>query len=389
MIFIPVTQAAAQPKIDTDPLNRAPLVRQAFEHYYNLDYNGALALFQQVEARHPNNPIATDYILYVVAFRELFRLDQLDTTFYATDGFLSGKHTVTDNPRVRAQVKALAAKAVEQADAELARNPNDVNALFARGWGDSIEAVYLAMADRSFKPAMHLALSAKDDNEKVLKLDPSYVDADMIVGVFNYVVGALPFFFRLLLGITGIHGSKTTGMALLQNSAAHGVITSVESRTAIALFYRREGEYQKAINVNHTLVTEYPHNFLFNLERANLSKDAGQGMTAVHLYQQVIADSKIPGYFPSSSVELADFGLGESLRGQKLYAQAAQAYQAGGYHATTNMELRRRCLLAAGESYDLMGQHAKARQMYQEVLDAGSNTVQGDKARHYMNHPYH
>lgn len=387
LMLLSAGRAAAQ-RVDTNPLNRDPLVRQAFAHFYNLDYNGALALFQKVEAKHPDDPIATDYVLYVTAFHELFRLDLLDTTFYATNGFLTGKHTVEDNPAVRAQVESLTAKAIEQADVDLKRNPKDVNALFARGWAKSLEAVYLAMADRKFLTSYHWASGANSDEEAVLKVDPNYVDAKMITGVYQYVVGALPWTFKILFGIVGIHGSKTKGLALLEDSAAHGVITSVESRTVLALFFRRETQYQKAIAVNRTLVAEYPHNFLFNLERANLSKDAGQGMIAVHLYEQVIADAEKPGYFPSSRVELADFGLGASLRGQKLYAQAVKAFQAGAYRPATSLELRRRCLLAAGESYDLIGQHSNARKMYQEVLNAGANTVQGDRAQHYMNHPY-
>ena len=40
------------------------------------------------------NPLAVDYVLDTVIFRELYRLDLLDTTFYAHDGFLNGKHAV-------------------------------------------------------------------------------------------------------------------------------------------------------------------------------------------------------------------------------------------------------------------------------------------------------
>jgi hypothetical protein len=43
---------------------------------------------------NPDNPLAVDYVLDAVIFRELYRLDLLDTTLYAHDGFLSGKHAV-------------------------------------------------------------------------------------------------------------------------------------------------------------------------------------------------------------------------------------------------------------------------------------------------------
>lgn len=387
MIFLPARGMAAT-QVETDPLNHEALVREGFQHYYNMDYAGALQRFDRVQTEHPNDPIATDYILYATVFQELFRLDLLDTTFYANDGFLTGKHTVTEDPKVRDRVKFLADKAVGQANAELKGNPNDVDALFARGWARSLEAVYEAMVERAFGSALKLALGAKNDHEKVLKLNPNYVDAKMVVGVYQYVIGALPFGFKILVGIAGIHGSKTVGLALLRDSASRGVITSVESRTVLAFFLRREGKYQQAIVINKTLVAEYPRDFLFCLEQANLAKDAGEGMGAVALYQEVIRDTERPGYFASAHAELAYFGLGDTLRGQKLYPQAVEAFKDGAYQRTTSLELRRRCLLAAGEVYDLMNQHGNARQMYQEVLDAGRNTTQGDLARKYMDHAY-
>ncbi|MFZ0662418.1 MAG: hypothetical protein WAM66_06985 [Acidobacteriaceae bacterium] len=387
MAFLPIHRAAAQ-SVVTDPLNRDPLVRQAFDRFYNEDYNRALVLFGRVRSEHPGDPIATDYVLYVTLFQELSRLDLLDTTFYATDGFLTGKHTVVEDPKVRDQIKALAEEAINQGDAELDRNPNDTNALFARGWAKSLEATYQAMVERSFRSALGLALGAKDDEQKVLHLDPSYVDAKMIVGVYKYVVGALPFGFKILVGIVGIHGSKSDGMALLRDSAARGVITSVESRTVMALFLRREAEYQQALAINHGLQAEYPRNFLFALEHANLSKDAGQGMKAINLYRQVISKAQRPGYFASPHVELAYYGLGASLRGQRLYQQSVEAFLQGAYQPNTSPELKRRCLLAAGEDYDLMHQHGKATEEYQAVIHNGGNTVQGELARKYESDDY-
>lgn len=379
--------ASAQP-VDTDPLNRDPLVQEGFQRFYLMDYAGALAAFDKVQAANPSNPIATDYVLYVTLFRELFRLDLLDTTFYANDGFLTGKHTVVEDPAARDQIKSLANKAFAQANDELKRNPNDINALFARGWARSLEAVYVAMVERSFASGLKLALGAKNDHERVLQIDPNYVDADMVVGIYHYVIGALPFAFKLVFGFAGIHGSKGEGMAMLQNSAARGVITSVESRTSMSLFLRREAKYQQALAINRTLVSQYPRDYLFCLEEANLSKDAGEGMKAVDLYRQLVSEAQRPGYFASSHLELAYFGLGESLRGQHLYPEAVQAYEKAAVQPLTSPELKRRCLLAAGEVLDLMHQHDKARQHYQAVIDGGSSSSQADLARKYMGNAY-
>lgn len=387
-LAIVLPSCASAQKVDTDPLNLDPHVREAFQRFYNMDYEGALAGFQRIRAAHPEDPIATDYVLYVTLFRELFRLDLLDTTFYANDGFLTGKHTVVEDPRVRDRIQALAGKAIEQANVELDKNPKNVDALFARGWAKSLDATYQAMVQRSFISALKQALSAKNDCQEVLNVDPNYVDAKLVTGVYQYVVGSLPWGFKLLVGIAGIHGSKSAGMALLRDSAQHGVITNVESRTVMALFLRRDAKYQKALAIDEQLAAEFPHDFLFCLERANVSKDAGQGMKAVALYREVIHQAQRPGYFASAHSELAYFGLGATLRGQHLYPQSVEAFRQAAVQPATSPELKRRSLLAAAEVYDLMHQHDRATQLYQAVINQGSNTAQGELARKYMKNNY-
>lgn len=386
--LVPVAARAAQEAVDTDPLNRTPAVREAFQHFYSMDYNNALERFERIQREHPNDPMATDYVLNATLFLELNRLDLLDTTFYANDGFLTGKHTVVEDPQARDRIRALADEATDEADAELKANPGNVNALFARGWARAFVAIYDALVERSFVAGLRSAMSARSDCDKVLQLDPHYADAELVVGVYQYVVGSLPLGFKLLVGIVGIHGAKGAGMALLRDAGERGVVTRVEAKTSMMLFLRREAHYQEAIVVARQLAEEYPHDYLFSLEEANLEKDAGDGMVAARTYQRLIDAARHSGYFPDAHLELAYFGLGDTLRGQKRYAEAVQAYREGASQPTTSPELRRRCLLEAGKTYDLMHEHAQAVEQYQAVLQAGSDTAQGDAARRYMKQGY-
>ncbi len=380
--------SATAAQFDTAALNNNPEVRDAFAAFYNMDYATALSGLEQVARQHPDNPLATDYLLDVTLFEELNRLDLLDTTFYANDGFFSGKHKVVSDPAFAQQVQSLGDKALAQAGTLLAKNPNDVDALYAKGWARSLQATYLALAERSFPAALRLAVSAKNDNEDVLRIDPNYIDANLVVGTYEYVVGALPLSFRLLIGIAGITGSKEKGLAMLQLAAQHGMRTSVEARTCMMLFLRREAKYADAEAIADTLAHQYPHDYLFQLETANLVKDSGEGSQAIARYEQVLAQAKQPGYFHNAHLELAYFGLGDTLRGQKNYAQAAEAYHDAAYLPTTSPELKQRCLLAAGKSFDLMHDHTRATESYQEVVNAGAETTQADEARKLIRKPY-
>jgi hypothetical protein len=333
-------------EVHTNPLNHDPLVREAYQHFYNLDYPGAVERFERFHAAHPGDPQPTTLLLEAVVFQELYRLDLLDTTFYANDGFLTGRHATAEDPKTRDHILALADEAIHEADWRIGRNPNDIDALYARGWARALKCAYLAMVQRGFGAGFRLAMKAKDDEVRVLQLDPDYVDAKLVVGVYEYVVGALPLPFKLLIGFAGITGSKSRGLEMLNDDGNRGVMTRVESRTVIALFLRREAKYREAIQVVRGLKSQYPHGFLFCLEEANLRKDAGEGMGAVAAYRDVIANSARSGYFPSAQLELAYFGLGDALRGQRHFGEAAQAYEQAAWARSVGPELKIRSLLA-------------------------------------------
>jgi len=388
VLSAPAPAPALAATVHTNPMNYDPQVRAAYERFYNLDFPGAVARFEQFHAAHPGDPQATAYLLDALIFQELYRQDLLDTTFYANDGFLTGRHATDEDPAKRDRIFSLADEAVSEADWRLGKNPKDVDALFARAWVRSLRCSYVAMVERAFGTGFHLAGKAKDDAAHALEIDPDYVDAKMIVGIYEYVVGALPWPFKLMIGFAGITGSKSTGLAMLEDAGKRGVITSVESRTVIALFLRREAKYNEAVQAVRELKSEYPHDFLFCLEEANLRRDAGEGMAAVDVYRQVLAEAAKPGYFASSKLELAYFGYGDALRGQRQYNEAAQAFERAAGTEGVGSELKIRSLLDAGQCHDLMGERQTALRDYQAAIDAGPNTSRAGEARKYLHSVY-
>ena len=376
-------------EVHTNPLNHEPLVREAFVHFYELDYPGAVERFDRFHQEHPGDPQATALLLDAVIFQELYRQDLLDTTFYANDGFLTGHHATQEDPATRDRILGLADEAIHEADWRIGRNSSDIDALFARGWARSLKCTYLAMVERGFGAGFRLASKAKDDEMKVLQLDPNYVDAKLITGVYEYVVGALPGPFKFLIGFAGITGSKSRGMEMLKDAGNRGITTNVEARTVIALFLRRESKYKDAIQGVRSLKNEYPRNYLFWLEEANLRKDGGEGMAAVQAYRDIVESSAKPGYFASARLELAYFGLGDALRGQRIYRDAAQAYEQAAWTPNVGPELKIRSLLAAGECHDLLGERPLAIKDYQAAISAGPGTSRADTARKRIRNAYH
>ena len=380
--------ARAQAPLHTDPLNLDPVVRQGYEHFYNLDYDGALKLFDQVAASRPNNPMAWDYILMVTVFRELYHQDLLDTTYYARDSFLTTKRDVQVPQATRDHIEQLTNKVVQMCDAEIKANPNDKDAYFARGYGKGIHASFITLVDHSFASAARQGYAARNDSEAALKIDPQYADAKMAIGIQQFAVASLPRWVRLIVGIVGVGGNKEQGLNMLKEAIAHGVVTSVESRTVLSLFLRHDGRYPEALAVQRGLAQDYPHDYLFRLEVANLLKDEGHGLEAIEAYRQVIADAQQPGYFVDPRLQLAWFGMADTQRGYNDIKGAVYGYMQAAMQPNCSDWLRKRAQLNAGEMYDLLHDRANATRLYQMALSAGGDQSQAGTARKYLETPF-
>ncbi len=372
----------------TYPLNLDPTVRDGFEHFYNLDYDGAMQRFEAVLNAHPQDPMANAYVLMDTIFRELYRVDLLDTTYYARENFLSSGRHIQIPEDVRKQIEQLTNHAIDLADARIKANGNDKDAYFARGYAKGMHAAFSTLADHSYTGAARQGLSSRNDSEQVLKLDPDYVDAKMAVGIQQFAVASLPRFVRMLVGIAGIGGNKEQGLNLLRECAAHGTVSRVEAQTALSLFLRHDKRYPEAYAVAQKLAAQYPHDFLFRIEEANLMKDAGHGPEAAAIYQRVLDDAAKPGYYTEARLQLAYFGLGETQRGQGDVAGAAKSYLSASRQPNCSDWMRRRAELNAGMMLDKLKQRDAALAQYRLAAAEGGDQSQASDAHKYMKSPY-
>jgi hypothetical protein len=378
----------AQPNLHTDPLNLTPEVREAHTHFYNLDYEGALSRFEAIQRANPQNPMATNYVLYTLVFRELYHQDLLDTTYYAHDSFLSSKRNVPVPQATRDRIEQLTNQAIDQADQQIKANANNANAWFARGYAKGMHASFITLVDHSYVGAARQGLSSRQDSEHALSIDPDYADAKMAVGIQQFAVASLPRILRIMIGITGVTGNKEKGLDLLRQCAAKGVVNPIECRTALSLFLRHDGRYPEALAVQRGLAEEFPRDYLFRLEEANLTKDKGDGPGAIAAYKRVLEDARKPGYFIDPRLQMTYFGLADTQRGQNLIADAAQNYLNAAAQPKCSDWLKRRAQLNAGEMFDLLHQRDKAIEQYKQASAGGGDQSQSDTARKYLKTAY-
>ena len=161
----------------------------------------------------------------------------------------------------------------------------------------------------------------------------------------------------------------------------------MDARIALSLFLRREQRYPEALKLVGQLEVEFPRNFLFRLENANLMNAAGRGGDAVAAYRKLLDDNKA-GMFAESRMEMAYYGMGEALRGQHDFRGAAEAYDTVQEYKAADPDLRQRAELAAGEMYDLLHNREQALQRYQAVIAVAGDPERAELARKRIKQPY-
>jgi len=376
----------AAPTISTalrppDPLNSA-----AFEHYYNVDYDAAVQDFERIMARHPNDAFALNHLLSAIQVRELYRMGAMNSGEYSNDNFIGQAHRPAD-PAQKERIKQLVQKAEKLEDAELARNPNNVDMLYARGVTRGQFALYTALIERAWFSALRNAVGARRDHERVLELAPQYTDAKLIVGAHNYVMGNLSLAVRMAVALVGLSGDKEKGLRYLSDDYNANGETSVDAGVVLMVFLRREHRYDEALQIARVIGPRFPRNYLLPLEEANLLRASGKSGEAEEQYRRVWQNGR-EGKYGSLHYEIAALGLGDLLRSEKKYQAAATAYEMVGEVTGADPELLQKANLGAGEMYDQLQKRDLAVRKYEAVVATNSGNAEAEKARKRMKDAY-
>jgi tetratricopeptide (TPR) repeat protein len=374
----PVPESPYRPH---DPLNVA-----AFERFYNLDFDRAVADYERVVEKYPDDPFAMNHLLTGVLFRELYRMGALNTREYENDSFLNAPHHNAD-PKAKEQIKQLVGRALRLEQRRLEANPKDVDALYARGVTRAQFATYTALIEHAWFSALRNAVGARHDHEKVLELSPGYADAKLVVGAHNYVLGSLPWSVKVAASLVGLGGSREKGIRLLREAAEGGGEAAVDSKVVLVVFLRREHRYEEALELDRQLVGQYPQSSLLALEEGNLLRAMGRPLEAAASYRKVWKSGR-EGHYPGQHYESSALALGDLLRSQKDYEGAATAYELVNQLHEPNPELKQRASLAAGEMYDVLRKRDLAIKKYQEVIALNSENGPAESARKFMKDAY-
>jgi tetratricopeptide (TPR) repeat protein len=363
---------------------------RAWEHFYNLEYDQALKLFEAAAATEPESPSLHNHIAQTVLFREMYRVGALESEMVSGNDAFLRREKLKPGKEVEARFHAEIAKAMELAETRLKENPNDTQAMYDMGISHGLKSNYNFLVRRAWMDALRDATAGRKLHNKVTELDPSNIDARMMQGMHDYVVGSLPFFYKLVGFLAGFRGNREEGIRTLELVARQGQDNRVDAEVILAVLYRREKRYKDALPLLDDLIRRFPRNYLLWFERGQMYSALGDKERALASIQAV-ADRKakrakgfdrVPWekiYYHLGTVQFWYNDLDEALTNFEQVAKRAK-----------DLDLNTEVLtwMRLGQIHDLTGRREDALEAYKKAVAAAPNAAAGRESKRYLRSPY-
>ena len=115
--------------------------------------------------------------------------------------------------------------------------------------------------DRSWWGAFKSGKNAEDIMNEVLKSDPQFYDAYLILGMLNYYADRLSGITSFVASILGYSGDREKGLEQLKTSYEKGKLTFAQSAlTLIEIYTNLEDNEYVAVNYYESFLKRYPNN---------------------------------------------------------------------------------------------------------------------------------
>src|ERR1035441_8488876 len=368
------------------------LVDAGFTDFCESDYDQAIAVFEKAIARNPGQADLHNHLAQTLIFREMYRDGALESELVSgNNSFLRrAKLNPTPEPETEKRILDEIAKAMALADARLKQNPKDTAAMYASGIAYGLRANYYWVVKKAWHDSLKDATAARKLHNRISELEPNNVDARLVQGLHDYVVGSLPWAYKMLGFLIGMRGDKEKGIRTVQDVARNGNQDRVEAEVFLCALYRRENQSRLAVPLVQDLIRRYPRIYLLRMELGQMYSQAGDGARGLQALEEVarLKRSHAPGfdrvpwekiYYQEGSIEFWYNDLDRSLANMKKVTESSEE---------VDLNTGVQALLRMGQIYDMKQRRAEAIAAYQKAIAYAPQAEAAQESRKYLQTPY-
>ncbi len=348
---------------------------EALSYLYNMKFEQADSIFDRIESRYPNHPIAPFLKSLTLWWKILPTVTVHDTSL--------DKAYFAEMDEV-----------IERSDKMLKRKEYPFDAAFFKAAAHGFRG-RLHSDRESWLRAAQEGKSALQYIFKIAETDPQNADLLFGVGVYRYFAEAIPERYPLVRPIMLFFpdGNKARGLEQLELTARHGRFVSAEAAYFLLQIYTSfQPEYLKSVEFVTLLRERYPQNALFHVMEGRVYFRWGQWERASAIFRAVVENhsKKLSGY-EDPLVSQAQYYLGRQdmlSRNDQLaithFLEVIKLEQPYAYDSF----FRSNATLRAGMAYDRLGKRSEAVAFYKKVLKQEDQSNSRDRARKYLKTPY-
>ena len=262
-------------------------VQAGFSDMFNQDYDRALQSFVALGKEYPHHPAPPLYVACVYWLEEMLRRQDLALNRFIAPTYFSGKTDLVMPPSERTEFFSNLQKSQDLANAILQRKRSDFDARYFLATCHGLRSSFAITIDHSLREAFTYANKAYSSTNKLIEEKPDYHDAYMTAGIYEYIVGSIPWYLKWMVFVIGVRGNKQDGLEHLRLASEKGQYVKNEARLVLMVLYVRERRYAEALEIARSLNERYPRSFLFPLNVAQILQMSGQKQQASSIFLQV------------------------------------------------------------------------------------------------------
>jgi hypothetical protein len=365
--------------------NKVDPVAVGIDHLRNLEYDQAIQQLESWLQAHPGDLRAQNYLAISVLYSEMFHRGVLESQVYGHGGDIFKASKVDLAPEFQKKLLSLLEKAQSLADQRAKSDPKDKEALYWAGVTHGTRATYHFTLRKEYMPALRESTNALKIHRSLLELDPNYVDAYLIVGMNNYIVGSLPWYVKVLASLSGRHGDRAEGIKQVKRVTWEGNYAREDARLMLAVLYEREKMYREALLVYEEMARAHPRNFLLPGEIAILYGLLNEWDKAAEVNESILQRYRTsqPGY---THIDVARtlYYSGEAYEHSGQPETALARYSEAGSLAGGD-RYHYRALVQAGNILVRLRRPEEATACYKRVADETPKSDEGTAARDALN----
>ncbi len=363
------------------------VLSKGFEHFYNLEYDAAIAEFSNELSRRPKDADLLNHVAQAILYREMFHAGALESELVSgTNPFLR-RPKMNPSPEDQKKFDDAIATAMRVSEARLAEKPDDTGAMYALGVSYGLRANYNFLVRKAWFDALRDATKSRKLHNRVTELNRAMVDASLVQGIHDYVVGSLPWHVKMLGFLVGFRGDREGGIRTLEYVGRQGNINRFDAQILLCAIYRRERQAQKAVPLLAGLIGRFPRNYLLRFELAQMYSDLGDKRNALAAIDETerlraagaLSLSKEKIAYVRGTIQFWYNDLEGALDNmQRVTAKAPQL--------DLNTEVY--AWMRLGQIYDLKGQRSLALDAYRQAINLAPGSDPARISKQYLSSPY-